>query len=142
MIRAPLISLAAGLALSGCVTSPTLPEWDTLPLASVEVQRPVALPPQPLAATSTDTTITFDEQGIRELEAFYLAAQGNQVIAQENVLALEAQSRAYNELLQAGEFQRQIAVIRQEQLVEERKRHWWDKIFLGGIIVLESLLML
>ena len=136
MTKILLILYLSGLALSGCASAPTpLPEWQSLPLASVEIQRPLDLPARPLAASATETTITFDEQGIRDLESFYLIAQGNQMVGESNAEALEAQSRAYNALLQAGELQRQIAVIRQELLEQERKNHFWDNIFYRGIIV-------
>ncbi len=124
------------LALSGCATPLELPQWDTLPLASVEVQRPLETPPRPLAASSTGNTITYDEQGIRDLSAYVEIAEGNQVIAENNALALEAQARAYNHLLDAGEYQRQIAIIRQEQLNQERKNRFWDGVWYKGIIAL------
>jgi len=137
MLRLAALSLI--LLGSGCVSAPELPEWQDIPEASVSIQRPIPLPVKPLAATSTDSTITFDERGIRELAEYVKVAEGNQVIAEENALALEAQSVAYNELLQAGEYNRQIAIIRQETLEQERRNSFVDKAFLMGVILLESL---
>jgi len=127
--------LVIGL-LSGCASTPVeLPSWD-IPEAGERAQFPLDQPDRPRAATSTDTTITFDEIGIRALEVHHKTATTNYDIAKGNASALEAQSRAYNSLIEAGKTQRQVAEIRQELLEIERRDHFVDNWFHRGLIAL------
>jgi len=127
--------LAIGL-LSGCAsTLVELPSWD-IPQATEQAQHPLPVADRPKAASSTETTITFDEAGIRALEAGHKTSETNYNIAEANATALEAQSRAYNSLIEAGKMQNEVARIRQELLDTERRDHFFDNWFYRGIIVL------
>ncbi len=120
--------------LSGCATPPNpFPAWD-IPEASTDVQQPLTTPDRPKAASATEDTITFDAQGIRDLEEFFQIAVSNEVISQANANALQAQAMAFNSLLQAAEFQRQIGIIKSELLDQERSARKWDGWFYKGII--------
>jgi len=120
--------------LSGCATPPDpFPPWD-IPEASTDVQQPLTVPDRPKAASHTEDTITFDYQGILDLEEFFQIAVSNEVISQANANALQAQAMAFNSLLQAAEFQRQIGIIKSELLEQERSARKWDGWFYKGII--------
>ncbi len=115
--------------LIGCATPPDpFPAWD-IPEASTDVQRPLTTPDRPKAATHTEDTITFNRQGMDDLEEFFQIAVSNEVISQANANALQSQAMAFNSLLQAAEFQRQIGIIKSELLELERSNHFWDNLF-------------
>lgn len=73
------------------------------------------------------------------LKTFLIVAEANTAIAAENGEALAAQSAAYNELVTAGQHQRDYARIREEQLESERREHWIDNWFHRAVIVLMGL---
>ena len=132
----PILFLLGLSLTSGCASEPVqLPDWNIVP-AQETAQYPLGQPERPVAASSTGTTITFDEAGIRALEAQHEAAVANHAIATANAQALEAQSRAYNSLIEAGQYQQQIAEIRQELLDIERRNHFVDNWFYRGLIAL------
>ena len=127
--------LAVG-SLSGCASAPVeIPEWDLEP-AVVEVTEPLRLPELPSPVSSTDSTATFDAEGMEALLQYATVAGGNYEIAVENARALEAQAAAYNELIQAGQLQRQFTQIREEQLANERRDHMINNWVHRGIILL------
>ncbi len=129
-------------ALSGCASSPVeIPEWDITP-ARVEAQQPVRLPELPSPASSTEDTVTFTAEGFEALLSYAVVSGGNYDIAKENAAALEAQSQAYNSLIEAGKLQRQFAQIREEQLARERRDHFVDNWFHRGLIALAILVAL
>jgi hypothetical protein len=130
-------------SLSGCASSPVeIPTWDELTPASVEIQRPVRLPEIPSPASSTEDTVTFTREDFQQLLAYTIAAGGNYDVAQENADSLEALSRAYNHLIEAGKMQQQFTQIREEQLQQERRDHFIDNWFHRGLIALGILVAL
>lgn len=86
--------------------------------------------------------MTFTREGFQSLLAYSVAAGGNQEIAQANADALESLSQSYNELLTAGDLQRQFAQVREEQLDRERRDHFIDNWFHRGLIALGILIAL
>lgn len=124
-------------SLSGCVSSPPvdIPEWDLTP-AVVEVTEPTRLPEMPSPVSVDDEGATFDRDGFAALLAYAVVAGGNYDIALENASALEAQSAAYNQLIEAGKLQRQFTQIREEQLANERQDHMLNNWVHRGIIAL------
>lgn len=131
-MRILLILLALGLSSCATQTDP-FPEW-TIPEASTSIQQPLVVPDRPKAASSTEDTITFDAQGIRDLEEFFQIAVANGEISQANANALQAQAMAFNQLLMAAKFQRQIGVIKSDLLKQERSARKLDAWFYRGIL--------
>ena len=125
----------AGLATSCAVAPPEFPPFE-IPEASIEIQQPIPLPAKPLAVSSTENTITFDEQGIRELESYVQTATANNAISLANAKALEAQSLAFNSLLIAAEYQRQMGQIKSELLEQSRSNHKMDLWWYRGLLAL------
>ena len=122
---------------AACASEPVqLPSWDNIESASIEVQSPIRLPDMPSPVSFTETEVVFSLDGMRQLETLRIAAETNYSIAEANAAALVAQSNAFNELRQAGIFQRQIAVIRAELLQEERRDHFIDNLWHRGLIAL------
>jgi len=122
--------------LSGCANTPvSLPSWD-IPQATEEAQQPLELPVRPQATLSETGMAEFSQEGMLQLQRYAAASEANFAIARANAQALEAQSRAYNALIDAGELQRQVAEIRAELLELERRDHFIDVWFHRGVIVL------
>jgi hypothetical protein len=71
-----------------------------------------------------------------QLERIIETGKANHDIAAANAEAAKAQSQAYNQLIEAGRMQREVAVIRQEMLDQERRDHQVDNLFHRVIIAL------
>ena len=125
------------LSLSGCASqNPVdLPDWDLTP-ATVEIQQPLRLPEIPSPASTTEDSVTFTREGFAALVQYTIVAGGNTDIALENAAALEALSRSYNHLIEAGKLQMQFTQVRDEQLQRERREHEMDNWFYRGLIAL------
>ena len=118
--------------LSACQTTPVeLPDWDSIPAATVECS-------QPLDATLdfTGTQIAMDDQAIIRLGQYETAFEANRDNLRDACEALRQQAMAYNMLVQSGNMQREIAVIRQELLNQERRNRQIDNWFYRVIILL------
>lgn len=90
----------------------------------------------PSPASSTQDAVTFSLEGFRQLTAYAVTAGGNYEVALANAAALEAQSRAYNELVECAKAAHQFGQVREEQLARERRDHFIDNWFHRGIIAL------
>ncbi len=125
------------LSLSGCASqNPVdLPDWDLTP-ATVEIQQPLRLPEIPSPASATEDNVTFTREQFAALVQYTIVAGGNTDIALENAAALEALSRSYNHLIEAGKLQMQFTQVRDEQLQRERREHEMDNWFYRGLIAL------
>lgn len=134
-MRAWILCLIA--TASGCQTAPVeLPPWDELEYSSTEIIAPTKTPARPEPVSSSQETVSFDQQGFDQLIGYMDVADANYTQAVALALALQAESRAYNHLIDAGKMQREIAVIRGEQLSQERADHSMDNMWHRGIIVL------
>lgn len=123
--------------ISGCSsTAVELPQWDDLEYSSTEISMPVRLPQRPSESSFTESTVTYNSDGFDRLIAYMDVSDANYDVGVALAKALEAQARAYNHLIDAGRFQHEIAVIRQEQLEQERKDHFIDNLWHRGFIVL------
>lgn len=92
--------------------------------------------------SSTEDTVTFSKDSLGVLLDIVDVGDGNYTIAQDNAKALDAQSAAYNQLIEVGKLQRQFAQIRDEQLQRERRDHFIDNWFHRGLIALGILVAL
>lgn len=123
-------------SLSGCVSSPVELPTCEVERVSVEVQRPLRLPEMPSPVSGNDDTVSFDRDGFAALVAYTIAAGGNYEVAVANADALEAQSGAYNELIECSRLAHQFGQVREEQLAQERRDHFIDNWFHRGLIAL------
>ncbi len=121
--------------ISACNSTPVeLPEWDFEP-SETEIVYPVRLPERPVEAASTAVTVTYDSTGFDRLITYMDVADANYDVGVALARALEAESRSFNHLVEAGKMQRQVAVIRQELLDQERQDHAMDVWWLRGVIL-------
>lgn len=124
------------VTISGCSSTPIeLPEWDFEPSDTV-IAYPVRPPERPVEASTTASTVTYDSAGFDRLITYMDVADANYDVAVALAKALEAESRSFNHLVEAGKTQRQVAIIRQELLDQERQDHRIDNLWHRGLIVL------
>ena len=117
---------------TACSTTPLeLPNWSELEVASTEAVHPIPLPG---LETDLDGNVT-----ALSLQSLLIAAKANTEIAEQNALALQALSGAYNDVIDAGRHQRDYAMIREEQLELERQDHQLDNLFHRTVIALLAL---
>lgn len=136
-----LLTLLAIGILAGCASSPPeLPDWD-IPRATEVAQEPLTLPERPQAVATATGAAEFTVQGMQQLQRYVVASEANYLIAQANAEALEAQSKAFNALIDAGELQRRVAEIRAELLDIERRDHFIDNLWHRGLIALGILVV-
>lgn len=90
----------------------------------------------PSPVSGDDDTVSFDRDGFAALVAYTIAAGGNYEVAVANADALEAQSGAYNELIECSRLAHQFGQVREEQLAQERRDHFIDNWFHRGLIAL------
>ena len=131
-----LLTLLVIGTLTGCVSTPIeLPDWE-IPEATETATYPLSLPERPAATVNAAGMAEFTKEGMLQLRRYTVAAETNTEIATANAVALEAQSRAFNALIDAGKLQRQVGQIRGELLEIERRDHRMDNWFHRGLIAL------
>lgn len=127
-------SVIAVLLLTGCTTLPERDNpWLSIEPARIGAQMPVPLPKRPQAIVLGDHA-GFDEDGMRALAAYRVAAEANTEIAAENAQALDDMARAYNALADAGRAEFALSAINARRLAEERRARLWDKVQWLGLI--------
>ncbi len=128
------IFLIAG-ALIGCSSkSLELPTCE-IPEAPAEAQHPLSLPEMPQEASSTESSATFDLEGILQFERFRQAAATNTEIAELNAQALEARNESINALIECSRYQKIWMEVREDMLEQERADHMMDNIWHRAVIV-------
>ena len=101
-----------------------------------EVGHPLSVPQMPEAASSTQTTATFDLDGLEQLDRVYKASGANYTIAEQNALAIEARNAEVNELIECARYMGVWIDVHAEDLNDEKKAHFIDNLWHRGVIVL------
>lgn len=133
-MRRLLILLLAGALSSACTTTPLDP-WADLEADARPAVRPQELPRWPQPIEATESTVTFDLDGTRALDAYRAAGATNTRIAEANADQVDALNEAAGHLIAAGRGQRQIAELRAEMLEDERRHHLFTSIGYWVVIV-------
>lgn len=94
----------------------------------VEVGTPLTLPELPQEVSSTDSTATFDLDGMFQLKRYRIASEANTTIAQENALALEARNTEVNKLIECSRYMGVWIQVHAEDLKDERRAHFIDNL--------------
>lgn len=122
------------LIAAGCVSTPTttLPDWELAVREETEIAYPIELPvlceiPSE-GRWSTECWLIF-------VDKFEVIAIGNTEIARGNADALRKTEQAYDQLIEAGKLQQQLAQIRQQLLDDERQQRTYDRWYYRAIIV-------
>ena len=123
------------IALTACSTTRELPDCE-IPEAPDDAQRAVSLPELPQEVSSTDTTATFDLDGMLQLKRYRIASDTNTEVANLNAEALEARNESVNALIECVRGQNVWMEIREDELEREKRDHFIDNWFHRGVIVL------
>lgn len=100
------------------------------------VADPVSVPEMPQDVSRTDSTATFDRDGVVRLTQVRVAAETNKRIAEENAAALRARNEEVEALIECARYSRIWMEVREEMLEQERRDHFIDNIWHRAVIVL------
>ncbi len=120
---------------SGCASNPPeLPTWDFEPLdTDIAEAIPLGAMPMPTGNAAGELVLTL-EQG-QELELYQVRADSNTLLANDNAAAARELQKSHSELVVAGKSQREVAVLRQELLDQERADRRSDNLFHRVLII-------
>ncbi len=128
------ISLLIALIVGGCARTPTtpLPDWTSAEREESEIAYPIELPELCSLPSDGQWAAACWEIFVDEYE---IIAEGNTTIAGSNARALRKTEQAYDQLIEAGKLQQQLAGIRKEMLEDERRQREYDKWYYRAIII-------
>lgn len=125
-----------GASLAACSSTPLeLPTCD-IPEAPAAAARPLSVPEMPQDVARTETTSTFDLEGILQLDRLRKASEANANVARLNGEALEARNESINALIECSKYQKVWMEVREDMLEQERKDHALDNFWHRGLIAL------
>ncbi len=128
------ICLILGASLMGCSSTPlSLPTCE-IPAPLATVQPLLSVPEMPVEVSSTDTTATFDRDGIVQLTKLRKAALGNKEIGDLNAAALEARNEEVNQFIECSRYSKMWMEVREDMLEQERRDHTMDNLWHRGLI--------
>jgi len=84
----------------------------------------------------TESTATFDLDGILQLDRLRRASLANAEVATKNAEALEARNESVNALIECSKYQKVWMEVREDMLEQERQAHQIDNLWHRGLIVL------
>ncbi len=122
--------------LSGCSSQPIQIPTCVIDAAPVETTQPLSLPELPAVVSATDTTASFDLEGMQQLKRYRIASETNTAIASDNASALQERNQSVNALIECGKWNERFSEIREEQLRQERHDRFVDSLWYRGIIAL------
>lgn len=120
--------------LIGCSSTPTEFPTCEIPGPMAEVGHPVAVPAMPTEQSTTDTTVTFDLEGLLQLERVRVAAEANKTIAEENALAIEARNEEVTQLIECARYSTIWMETQEEMLEQEKHDRFVDNMWYRGLI--------
>lgn len=122
-------------ALAACSSTPReLPTCD-IPAPMGDVGHALSTPEMPVEVSRTETSATYDLQGLLQLQRVREAGIANKNIAEENALAIEARNGEVNELIECARYQLIWMEDREDMLETERREHFIDNLWHRGLIV-------
>ncbi len=134
-MKACVAFLIVGL-LIGCSSTPLELPTCTIPGPSPEVGMSLSVPEMPVEVAETETTATFDLEGLLQLERVHKASLANETIAKENALALTARNEEITELIECARYSTIWMEVREDMIKTERRDHFIDNLFYRSVIVL------
>jgi len=120
--------------LIGCSSTPLELPTCTIPGPSPEVGFPISAPEMPAEVSATETTATFDLEGLLQLDRVYKASLTNQTVAEQNALALEARNTEVTELIECARYSTIWMEVREDMLEQERRGRSQDNWWYRGLI--------
>ena len=133
-MKRSLTFLIVGLSLSGCATVQEDP-WSELTVETEPAVTALDCGRFPMPASSGEAGITYDVSGVNALEAYRTCSEANEAIANEHAAQVDQLKIAREALTEAGQAQRNVALMRQEMLEEERRHHFWQSLGYWVLII-------
>lgn len=133
-MRRLAILLILGASLSGCA-APQINPWQGLSIEMDPAANAVYCGEFPAPVAATESSITYDLDGVNELDMYRKCSDDNGQIANEHAAQIMHLKIARKALVEAGQSQRNIAVMKQEMLEDERKHHFWQSLGYWGLII-------
>ena len=127
-----LMLLAIG-TVSACSSNPVNP-WDSIEIDETPVEAPLALPKLPKPEIVGDAVILTGSQA-EQVREYGIIARTNTTMAEEYSKAINERQRANTALVGAGKAQRAQAEILREQLQDERRHNFFEKIGLYIVVI-------
>ena len=134
-MKALAVFLIVGI-LIGCSSTPLELPTCEIPGPMAEVGYPITVPNMPTEQGATDTTATFDLEGLLQFDRVHEAGLTNAKIAKENALAIEARNEEVNQLIECARYSKIWMEVREDMLKQERKNHMFDNMWHRGLIAL------
>jgi len=134
-VKALAVFLIVGI-LIGCSSTPLELPTCEIPGPMAEVGHPITVPNMPTEQSATDTTATFDLEGLLQFDRVHEAGLTNAKIAKENALAIEARNEEVNQLIECARYSKIWMEVREDMLKQERKNHMFDNMWHRGLIAL------
>ena len=127
-----LLALIVILA-SGCATTQQNP-WNDIEIDETPVEAPLTLPELPKPTIVGDTVVLNPSQAA-QIRAYGIISRANTVMAEEYSRSINERKRANTALVGAGKAQRAQAEILREQLQDERRHNFFEKIGLYIVVI-------
>lgn len=128
--------LILGASLTACSSTP-------IELPSCEVPAPLdmiaelqSVPEMPVEVSRTESTATFDFEGMLQFERLRKASLGNKMVGDLNAAALQARNEEVNALIECVRYQNVWMEVREDMLEQERNAHQIDNLWHRGVIAL------
>ena len=131
-----VVCLILGGSLTACSSTPLeLPSCE-VPEAMGELAQLQAVPDMPEAASSTESTATFDLEGLLQFQRLREASLANKEVGDLNAAALQARNDQVNALIECTKYQNVWMEVREDMLEQERRDHMVDNLWHKGLIAL------
>lgn len=130
---AVFLILSASLAACSS-TPPALPTCE-VPAPMAEVGHPLSVPEMPVEASRTETSATYDLDGLLQLKRVRDTLDTNTKIAEDNALAIESRNEEVNQLIECARYSKIWMEVREDMLETERREHFIDNLWHRGLIV-------
>ena len=125
-----------GASLTACSTTPLeLPSCE-VPEALGQIAELQSVPEMPVEASRTESTATFDLEGLLQLDRLRKASESNKTVGDLNAAALQARNEEVNALIECVRYQNVWMEVREDMLEQEREAHKIDNLWHRGVIVL------
>lgn len=128
--------LILGASLTACSSTPPARPDCAIPAPMAEVGHAVSVPQMPEAASSTQTTATYDLSGLLQLDRVHKAGEANYTVAEQNALAIAARNTEVNQLIECSRHMGVWIDVHAEDLNDEKRDHFIDNLWHRGVIVL------
>ena len=128
--------LILGASLTACSSTRITPPSCEVPEALGPVAELQGVPEMPIEVASTDTTATYNLEGLLQLQRLRKASTSNKTVGDLNSAALQVRNDEINSLIECVRHQNIWMEVREEMLEQERKAHLIDNYWHRGVILL------